>query len=107
MHFNRTSKYFGKQAIGHDNVRCMTAPKPKNRPPRAEFTIRHRHILAAAKERAGVILAFHSAVADVHVRRADEMKSIVIVVDAAMNMNPREPRVIALDHADGMIRAVL
>src|SRR6516225_4427609 len=85
----------------------MPAAETKNRPARAELAVGDRDILAAAEERAGVVLAFHAAICHVHVRGADEMEPVVVAVHAAVDVDAGKPRIAALDDTDGMIRAVL
>jgi hypothetical protein len=69
----------------------MSAAKAKYRPTRAKFAIGHRHILATAKERAGIVLAFHGAVADVNVSGTDEVKTVVVAVDASVDIKSGKP----------------
>src|SRR5687767_4677827 len=75
------------QAIGNGNILRSSTAKPENRPACTETTIVDCHIFIAAKQSAGIILALHIAIGDMHIFTIVEMKSVVIPVDAIINTN--------------------
>src|SRR4029079_6625909 len=94
-------------AVRNGDIFRLAAAKPKNRPPRAERTIRHHHEFATAEQSAGVVLRLDIAVGHIDVLAADEMESVVIVDDAAVNMNAVQLNVLGLEDTHRMKRAIL
>ena len=94
------------EAIGDADVLHLATAEAEDRPSRAELAIRHGDELAAAEQRAGIVLTLHVAVGHGDVAGADEVESVVIVVDAIVNANAVEFDEATLDDADGMEGAV-
>ena len=92
-------------AVGDRDVLRIAAAEAEHRPARAEGAVGHRHELATAEQRAGVVLRLHVAVADVDILAADEVEAVVVAVDAVVDVDAVDPHVIALDDAHGMKRA--
>ena len=105
-HFYGTAIALVNNAVRDGDIFRLAAAKAKNRPPGAERAICHHHEFATAEQSARVVLRLDIAVGHIDVLAADEMESVVIVDDAAMNMDAVQLNIPGLDDAHRMKRAV-
>ena len=103
--FNGTSIRFINNAIGNHNVFGFTAPKPKDRPTRAESAVRHGDELVAAEESASVVLTGNVAIRDVDKLAADDVETVIVLVDPIVNAHGLELHVPAFKDPHAMISA--
>ena len=105
LHLDRTAERFINDAVGNGDVFGIAADETEHRPARAERAVGDGDEFATAEQRAGVVLRLHVAILDVKIFATDEMKSVVVAVDAIVNVQAGHPDKLALNHADGMKRA--
>ncbi len=106
MELERTAVHLVQHAVGNGDVLGDAAAEPEDGPARAERGVRHGHEPAAPEERARVVLGLDVAAGDGDVLTADEVKAVVVAVDAVVDMQAVHVHVLALDHADAVIRAL-
>ena len=106
-HFYRAAVGFENDAIGDAYIFGNTAAKAENRPARAERAIGDGDKLAAAKQCAGIVLRLHVAVNNMNILTTDEMKAIVIMDHPAVDMDPVELYIAALNNPYRMVGTVL
>ena len=94
-------------AVRYGNILGLPASKAKHGPSRTEGRVCDRHILATSEKSASVILRLHRAITHRHVLAADEMEAVIVPVHAVVNAQTVGFHKRALNHADGMVGAVV
>ncbi len=105
VEFYRASVYLVQHAIGDRDVLRNAAAEAENRPSRAEGAVGDGYKPATAEQRASVILRLHIAIDNANVFAAYEMESVVVAIDAVVDMEAIHPDVGGLDDAYTVVSA--
>jgi hypothetical protein len=84
---NGTAIGFIDQAVGNGDVLALASAKTKNSPAGAEGTISDGHKFITAKKGTGIILTEYITVDHVYVFTTVEVKAIVVLVDAVVDVD--------------------
>lgn len=87
LELDGTSVYLIEKTIGDCDILRGTAAKTEDGPACTERAIRNSYKFAASKQCASVILRLYGAIGDGDIFRADEMKSVIVAVDAVMDID--------------------
>ncbi len=105
MKLDRATVDLIKQAIRDGDVFSDSAAEAENGPAGTEGRIGNGHELATAKKRAGIVLGLDIAIADRDMLATDEMKSIVIAIDAIVDVEGVHVNASRLDDTHAMVGA--
>ena len=105
VELERTAEHLVQHAVRDGDVLGSAAAEAEDGPARAEVAVGHRDVLAAAEQRARIVLTLDRAVADGDVLAADEMKPVVVAADAVEDVEPFHLDVACTDDAHAVVGA--
>jgi len=106
LEFDGTTINFMQDAVRNRNISRASAAKAKNRPARAEVRIGYSNIAAGSEQGTRIVTLLHHAIADSHMFHAYKVETVVIPVDAVVNVDTVEVNPLALNDPNAVIGAV-